>query len=206
MKTLTKERVSLSGLSNESGVLSMDLIGDGLNEVICNKLIEFQAKSIEDHEKQLALQKVEKEKHYKRVYIEAFINYLCGFYRINRAQAVNLLKGLNKEEVEKLDEWIISKIKPRAKFQLFMSLLGLSSCLALDVTFGLFYGVGFVFVFNWLVGGFSLISLLSTTIMPGDMGPAGFLNIGTRYVKICGENYFPHDILQEKLKLPEVNN
>ena len=41
MRTLIKERVNLSVLANDSGVLSTDLIGDGTSEVIARRLNEI---------------------------------------------------------------------------------------------------------------------------------------------------------------------
>lgn len=217
MRTLTKERVNLSGLSNNSGALSLDLIGDGPNEVICRKLSKFQkanrqALVLSDQESMV------REKQCKRKgYAKMFISRYTKMFGISRENMKDLVGELKDEDVILLEKAVLEKLKKPAIFQVVGSFSAIAIFFGSILETFLFgnqiYSVliplmGFTTT-GWLLPLISLADSFygcSNFDGGGSLWPGGYFGSRRTLKKKYGPNYFPYQELKEELGLLENVN
>ncbi|MBI2064507.1 MAG: hypothetical protein HYT62_00415 [Candidatus Yanofskybacteria bacterium] len=184
-RTLTKERVktpvSFGGLDISSGALSLELIGDGPNEVIARRLQDI-------HERTDFME-------LKKVFSENFKVQLANMNGIDKKEISNLTSGLDRSAIEFLEKKLTSRCRIWAWFEktIWASLL-LLILLSLFRVFG-----ETTFFFATIICGFGvgmpIIGPLICLMGYGDRdffltGNIGYMKDRKRLIKIYGKEYF----------------
>lgn len=224
--TLEKERVA-QVLSFE--IPSLDLIGDGPNEIVLKRTFSLnvqnnvaikQAKAVRQEQKLK-----EKIRGPKELLVNLFMNKYPNTFGITKEQFTELIARSTPQEIETMEIMLANsrKIKWWSRIQrysvntfttmicvaIFNSIFHLWPVLITKLPFYIF--VGSFVVSGPMLGMFYIFGLLGSFNFMFEKDSDCFCSL--RYLrcrkylkKLYPDNYFPHDILQEKLKLPEIKN
>lgn len=230
MRTLTKERVNHSGLFNNSGALSMDLIGDGPNEIVLKRTLTLrdQTEIVTKQEKAVRQEQKLKEKIRgpKELLVDLFMKQYPKTFGITKEQFDELIaRSMPKEEVEAMEVMLANSRKLKWWSGVHRYSVNTLTTTILAATFNSIFHLGpiwvtelplWIFVGSFCVSGpmfgmFYIFGLLESFNFMFEKNSDYFCS--SRYLrcrkylkKLYPDNYFPHDILQEKLKLLEAKN
>ncbi|MBI2064506.1 MAG: hypothetical protein HYT62_00410 [Candidatus Yanofskybacteria bacterium] len=223
MRTLTKERVkspvSFGDLDIDSDVLSLELIGDGPNEVIHRKLVSLQ----EANKKAIVMAEQENltraERSRRRDYAKMFVSRYTSIFGINREGMKELVRGLRDKDILLLENAVLERLKKPAILQVVGSLSVMAICIISSLGFilsgnsvlavlsaaMLSTGIGWFFPLILLTQFFEDTIDTRGTYGYGLSRPAAYFGPRRAFKKKYGPDYFPYQELREELGLiPEV--
>lgn len=207
MRTLTKERVDLSGLTGDSGASNTSLILNNSFErtyLVARKFREENQKREEENQK---IEKNKTEKKLKTEYANRFLRLCAEFFTISDDQARILIRQLKKEDTIKLENTILKKTKKLAIFQAigFFSLT--SFCIASALMGYLLLGFEFLVVIPFLLAPVLWPGWALCDFLYGDpfevCRNVSYLGRRRQLIKKYGLKYFPLQELEEVLE-PKV--
>lgn len=218
MRTLTKERTDLSGISNDfnAGGLAVlndqesRLILDGPTEQIANKLQLFQEENKKRALAELAFKQAQIktkreaeerqiEKESKKYLAKLFINEFIKLNIITREQLKDIVQTVGKENIKILDESLVEKSMPEAK-----------SRIRTAVFFSILIFGGLVSLF--FVPTHAIIPVIICQLLPVSLFGTivifslsdyceSYVGIRRSFIKEYGSQHFPVQEVREELGL-----
>lgn len=205
MRTLTKEKVNLLELANSSGALSMDLIGDGPNEVASQLISKFHQTNQELQLKQRENDLATKDKYLRRSFALAFIESYTSMFNITREQMGELACGIKEENIRFIENNLAERLRKRARVLISTSIISgggfIYSIASWFLTGELHIAIVPFIIFGWLLPFLILVSLIQETEVPFSC--ISYIQNKKRLKKKYGPDYFPVQELREELKLIE---
>lgn len=200
MRTLTKERVSPSGLSNNSGTLSMDLIGDGPNEVASQMITKFHQTNQEAALKQREVSLVVKEKDFRQNLAKGFIQHYMSIFGITKDQMRELVYGIKGENILVVEHTLVERLRKRTRALIGASIIICGAYVCEIVSAQTMPLPLMIFpIFGWILPFLVFVSLVFP--MPTPIPFITYTCDRKRLKKKYGPDYFPIQELREELGL-----
>lgn len=196
--TLERERVMQ--------IQSLDLIGDGPNEVASQLITQFRQANQETKLKQKEVFLATKEKTLRQNFAEAFIEQYTNIFNITKNQMAELVyRGIKEENIQFIEGSLVERLRRRAWSWIGASVISGGVCI---------YGIANLFIndnvrswllifvpFGWIMPAFILTALLSDVGFAGYFEGISYIQTRKRLKKKYGSNYFPIQELRQELEL-----
>ncbi len=208
MRTLTKERVNLSGLFNNSGALSMDLIGDGPNEVASRLITKFNQTNQEAKLKQREVSLVIKEKSFKQNFAKDFIQHYMCIFGITKDQLQKLVCEIKEENIQFIENNLVERLRKKARVWIGASVIS-GGFFIYEAINAFVNGTQHIMVLpffisqicGWILPLWMLFSFFPDLDRSSLVNSVSYVVTRRRLKKKYGSDYFPVQELRKELGL-----
>lgn len=214
MRTLTKERIDLSGSLNNSNVFNQDLVVDGPKEAIYKKVHNLQTAN----KQSLALANQERilkaEQDTRKKYAKRFISRCTKMFGISRENMKDLVLELKDKDIVLLENIVLEKLRKPAFLQVVGSFGAITIFMGSSLASFLFGNQAVIVLtamlfftgLGWLIPFMFLTEFVYGSSNNGECGAntaTGYIGSQRVFKKKYGAQYFPYQEVKKELGLIE---